>query len=90
MRDRTETPRKIIKKKDKYGAAIMRKKFCRLCADKVKSLDYKDGKRLEAFIKERGKISSTRGSGNCARHQRMLCEAIKRARFMSLLPYTRA
>jgi small subunit ribosomal protein S18 len=66
-----------------------RKKFCRLCMDKVKSLDYKDGKRLEAFITERGKIVSRRYSGNCARHQRMVAEAIAKARFVSLLPYTR-
>ncbi len=75
------------KKKDKFFAA--RKKFCRFCADKTKSLDYKDVKRLESFIRERGKIVSARISGNCARHQRMLTEAIKKARFIALLPYTR-
>ncbi len=90
MRDR-ESSKRIIKKKERFGSALtMRKRFCRLCVDKTKSLDYKDVKRLEAFIKERGKIASTRGSGNCAKHQRMLTEAIKRARFLSLLPYTRA
>jgi small subunit ribosomal protein S18 len=57
--------------------------------DKVKSLDYKDVKRLEAFITERGKIVSSRFSGNCARHQRMLAEVIKKARFVSLVPYIR-
>jgi len=89
MRDR-ESSRKIIKKREKSGSAFgTRKRFCRLCVDKVKSLDYKDMKRLEAFIKERGKITSTRGSGNCAKHQRMLTEVIKRARFISLLPYVR-
>lgn len=67
----------------------VRKKFCRFCADKVKSLDYKDMKRLEAFITGSGKILATRSSGNCARHQRMLVEQIKKARFLSLLPYTR-
>ena len=79
--------KRVIKKRDILSA--IRKKFCRLCVDKVKSLDYKDAKRLEAFIKERGKIVSTRISGNCAKHQRMVAEAIKKARFMSLLPYTR-
>jgi small subunit ribosomal protein S18 len=67
----------------------MRKRFCRLCVDKVKTIDYKDAKRLEAFIKERGKILSPRISGNCAKHQRRVAEAIKKARFVSLLPYTR-
>jgi len=79
--------KRVIKKRDILSA--VRKKFCRLCVDKVKSLDYKDARRLEAFIKERGKIVSTRISGNCAKHQRMVAEAIKKARFMSLLPYTR-
>ncbi|MDD4894737.1 MAG: 30S ribosomal protein S18 [Candidatus Omnitrophica bacterium] len=79
--------KRVMKKRDVLTS--VRKKFCRLCVDKVKSLDYKDMRRLEAFIKERGKIVSTRISGNCARHQRMVAEAIKKARFMSLLPYTR-
>lgn len=78
---------KIIKKREKYLPA--RKKFCRFCADKVKSLDYKDVKRIEVFIRERGKIIPSRISGNCAKHQRILVEAIKRARFVSLLPYVR-
>lgn len=79
--------RKIVKKRNALGFA--RKRFCRLCVDKTKSMDYKDIKRLEAFIKERGKIVAVRNSGNCAKHQRMVVEAIKRARFLSLLPYTR-
>jgi len=68
---------------------IFRKKVCRFCKDNVKSLDYKDVKRLERFLTERGKIFSSRLSGNCAKHQRILAEAIKRARFMSLMPYTK-
>lgn len=83
---RTKTKR-VIRKRDIL--ASVRKKFCRLCVDKVKSMDYKDARRLEAFIKERGKMVSTRISGNCAKHQRMVAEAIKKARFMSLLPYSR-
>ncbi|MCM8779584.1 MAG: 30S ribosomal protein S18 [Candidatus Omnitrophica bacterium] len=66
-----------------------RKKVCRFCKDNVEALDYKDVKRLERLMTERGKIFSSRLSGNCARHQRMLAEAIKRARFMALLPYTK-
>jgi small subunit ribosomal protein S18 len=79
--------KRVIKKRDVLSS--VRKKFCRLCVDKAKSLDYKDGKRLEAFIKERGKMVSTRISGNCAKHQRMVAEAIKKARFLSLMPYTK-
>jgi len=80
--------KRIIKKK-RDVLTLARKRFCRLCVDKVKSIDYKEAKRLEAFIKERGKILSPRISGNCAKHQRRITEAIKKARFMSLLPYTR-
>ena len=85
MRLRTK---KIIKKK-RDVLSLARKRFCRLCVDKMKTIDYKEVKRLEAFIRERGKILSTRISGNCAKHQRRITEAIKKARFLSLLPYTR-
>jgi len=78
---------KFIKKKERLMP--LKKKFCRLCVEKVKSIDYKDAKRLEAFIRERGKIVSPRISGNCAKHQRLVTEAIKKARYISLLPYTR-
>jgi small subunit ribosomal protein S18 len=67
----------------------LKKRFCRFCADKVRVIDYKDTKRLEAFITERGKILTSRISGNCAKHQRRIAEAIKKARFIALLPYTR-
>jgi len=75
--------------KKKPGHLLLRKRFCRFCADKTKSVDYKDTKRIETFINERGKIVSSRLSGNCAKHQRMIAEVIKKARFVSLLPYTR-
>lgn len=68
----------------------LRKRFCRFCAHKVKAIDYKDLKTLETFIKERGRIVSARNSGNCAKHQRILAEAIRKARFISLIPYIRA
>lgn len=70
-------------------ALTIRKKFCRLCQDKTRYVDYKDVKRLEGFISDRGKISSTRFTGNCARHQRRVVEAINKARFISLIPYKR-
>ncbi|MFA4842740.1 MAG: 30S ribosomal protein S18 [Candidatus Omnitrophota bacterium] len=77
----------IKKKRDKK--LIFRKKFCRLCVNKVQKIDYKDLKTMEAYIRERGKILSSRISGNCARHQRMLAVALKQARFLALLPYVR-
>ncbi|MCK9432750.1 MAG: 30S ribosomal protein S18 [Candidatus Omnitrophica bacterium] len=80
--------KKIVKKK-RNSLVPARKRFCRFCADKTGSIDYKDIKRLEVFITERGKINSSRFSGNCAKHQRMIKDLINKARFLSLLPYTR-
>jgi small subunit ribosomal protein S18 len=79
--------RTSFKKRDTLG--MMRKKYCKLCADKIKSIDYKDSKRLESFIRDRGKMVSSRLSGTCAKHQRRVAEAVKKARFISLLPYVR-
>lgn len=65
-----------------------RKKVCSYCVDKVTDIDYKEFNKLGRFLTERGKILPRRISGNCARHQRMLTRAIKRARNIALLPYT--
>ncbi len=65
-----------------------RRKVCRFCADKELSIDYKDVKILRNFVSERGKIIPRRIVGTCASHQRQLCEAIKRARQIALLPYS--
>jgi small subunit ribosomal protein S18 len=65
-----------------------RKKICRFCSDKITDIDYKDIKRLRNLITERGKIIPRRISGNCARHQRQLGTAIKRARNIALMPFT--
>jgi len=67
---------------------FQRKKFCRFCADKVDYIDYKDIRILKNYITERGKILPRRMTGNCARHQRELTEAIKQARSIALLAYT--
>ncbi|PYM84671.1 MAG: 30S ribosomal protein S18 [Candidatus Rokuibacteriota bacterium] len=64
-----------------------RRKICKFCADKVDVVDYKDVRRLRSFVTERGKIIPRRISGSCARHQRALTHAIKRARTVALLPY---
>ena len=61
-----------------------RRKVCQFCADKVESIDYKDAAKLRRFVSERGKIMT----GTCAKHQRELATAIKRARVMALLPYS--
>ncbi|MCL6477928.1 MAG: 30S ribosomal protein S18 [Peptococcaceae bacterium] len=65
-----------------------KKRVCVFCVDKMEGIDYKDVPRLKKFITERGKILPRRISGNCARHQRMLTVAVKRARMIALLPFT--
>ena len=65
-----------------------RAKICRFCADSSLRMDYKEPDVLRAFITERGKIVPRRISGNCAKHQRQLTTAIKRARNIALLPFT--
>jgi small subunit ribosomal protein S18 len=69
------------------GRRMHRRKVCRFCQDKVDLIDYKDVKLLQGYIPERGKILPRRISGVCATHQRMLAEAVKRARNIALLPY---
>ncbi|NMB25926.1 MAG: 30S ribosomal protein S18 [Firmicutes bacterium] len=65
-----------------------RRKVCNFCIDKVTQVDYKEVGRLRRYLSERGKILPRRISGNCARHQRQMTVAIKRARQVALLPYT--
>lgn len=68
------------------GKAYFRKKVCRFCANKTK-IDYKDADNLRRFMTERGKILPRRITGTCAKHQRQLAAAIKRARNICLLPF---
>ena len=78
-------PRSFFKGRKKgFG----RKKVCRFCSDKNLKIDYKDAASLRMFITERGKIIPRRISGNCAKHQRAVARAIKRARNIALLPFT--
>lgn len=66
---------------------FQKRKFCKFCAEKVAFIDYKDVKTLRNYLTERGKIIPSRMTGNCARHQRELTTAIKRARNIALLPF---
>jgi small subunit ribosomal protein S18 len=66
---------------------LKKRRICRFCEEKELYVDYKDDKRLLRFITEQGKIIPRRTSGTCARHQRMLTTAIKRARHLALIPY---
>ncbi|XBC40732.1 MAG: 30S ribosomal protein S18 [Buchnera aphidicola (Nurudea yanoniella)] len=65
-----------------------RRKFCRFTADKIQEIDYKDVSILKSYITESGKIVPSRITGTKAKYQRQLARAIKRARYLSLLPYT--
>ena len=75
-------------KKNNRGNRRPKKKVCAFCADKAETIDYKDVSKLRKYVSERGKILPRRVSGNCAKHQRELTVAIKRARNIALLPFT--
>lgn len=66
---------------------FMRKKVCGFCKSKAEYIDYKDVEKLKRFVTERGKIIPSRITGTCAKHQRPLSRAIKRARIIALLPF---
>lgn len=65
-----------------------RRKVCAFCVDKIDNIDYKDVARLRRYLSDRGKIEPRRKTGTCAKHQRRLTIAIKRARHVALLPFT--
>lgn len=69
------------------GRYIPRRKVCAFCVSKAKVIDYKDSAKLQSYISDRGKIQPRRRTGVCAKHQRSLAAAIKRARYIALLPY---
>ena len=80
---------KLKQKRQQQNPLFKRKKFCRFTAEGVKEIDYKDIEVLKDFIQENGKIMPARITGTKSRYQRQLGTAIKRARYLALLPYTR-
>ena len=90
MADRRQNRRNNSNKDEDYNPKFrkMRKKVCPLCADKDLELDYKNAEQLRKFINDKGKILPRRVTGTCAKHQRKVTEAIKRARTIALLPFT--
>ena len=80
--ERTERPERPMNRDRRP-----RRKVCAFCAAKIEMIDYKDTQRLRRYLSERGKIVPRRVTGTCARHQRQLTTAIKRARHLALLPY---
>ena len=71
-----------------YRNRKAKKKVCQFCVDKVQEIDYKDVAKLRRYVSERAKILPRRITGTCAKHQRQLTVAIKRARHIALLPFT--
>ena len=65
-----------------------RRRVCQFCVEKMRDIDYKDVSRLRRYLSDRARIAPRRKSGTCAKHQRSLSQAIKRARHLALLPYT--
>lgn len=81
MAERTERPERP------RGGRKGRRKVCRFCTDRIETIDYKDVARLRNYVSERAKILPRRVTGTCARHQRELTVAIKRARQIALMPF---
>lgn len=73
---------------ERRRGGFRRRKVCGFCVDKVRSIDYKDPARLRRYLSDRGRIEPRRKTGTCAKHQRWLTTALKRARHLALLPYT--
>jgi small subunit ribosomal protein S18 len=88
VRDRLRARARKKARRQQRKKGFVRRKVCRFCADKALVLDYRDAKTLRLFVSETGKMIPRRISGNCAKHQRPLAMAIKRARILALLPYT--
>ena len=87
-RDNRERDSKDSGKKFSARNRKAKRKICSFCMDKATSIDYKDINKLRKYVTERGKILPRRISGNCAKHQRQLTDAVKRARNIALLPFT--
>ena len=83
MADRPERPERPERPRGRKG----RRKVCSFCVDRIDTIDYKDVARLRRFVSERTKILPRRVTGTCARHQRELTVAIKRARQIALMPF---
>ena len=79
-----------VKKRQPKTKRIFKKKPCRLCKNKIESVEYKEVEALERYVSDRGKIVPARVTGNCAKHQRMIANGIKRARIAGLLPFVKA
>ena len=82
----------MLKRKKRFKRNVTKNKFsepkkCRFCMEKILGIDYKDLQQLQKLTNSQGKLFSRKRSGNCGKHQRMAKVAVKRARFMALMPY---
>jgi small subunit ribosomal protein S18 len=84
--ERTERPERPRRRGG--GGRFGRRRVCAFCVDKIEHIDYKEPAKLRRYVSDRAKIEPRRKTGTCARHQRMLTLALKRARHIALLPYT--
>jgi len=75
------------KKKWEGSKYVPKRKVCSFCSEKIDTVDYKDAAKLRQYISDRGKIDPRRKTGTCAKHQRAVAIAIKRARHLALIPY---
>ncbi len=80
---------KIARPRKKWEGSkyVPKRKVCSFCSEKIETVDYKDAAKLRQYISERGKIEPRRKTGTCARHQRAVAIAVKRARHLALIPY---
>jgi small subunit ribosomal protein S18 len=80
---------KIARPRKKWEGSkyVPKRKVCSFCSDKIDTVDYKDAAKLRQYISDRGKIEPRRKTGTCARHQRAVAIAVKRARHLALIPY---
>ena len=85
--ERERTERNDRRKSKQKCQGKSRKKVCAFCMDKIENIDYKDVPRLKRYLSDRAKIIPRRVTGTCARHQRQLTVAVKRARHLAFLPY---
>ena len=90
MADKKQSRRRYNNQDDDFNPKFrkVRKKLCPLCSDKNFELDYKNADQLKKFVNEKGKILPRRATGACAKHQRVITLAVKRARHIAILPYT--
>jgi len=78
------------KRKWEGSKYVPKRKVCTFCCEKIETIDYKDAMKLRQYISDRGKIEPRRKTGTCAKHQRAIAVAVKRARHLALIPYTSA